>query len=245
MFLGMAIISPGESRPPPDMVLGEHHGISYLLSWTRAASGPLVVFLHGVGERGHDGLLPYRYEFFRDEQAVLSLENIKNHGASLLIPQCPRNDHWVKIKHWGDLGFRVGPEPTPALASVLDLVEDLSADPRVDRRRVYLLGLSMGAYGAFELAARRPGEFAATVGICGGGDVTKAEVLAKSPLFFVHGALDTVVPSNASLELAQAVRGAGGEVVTKIYPDLDHIAWNRGFADPDLKDWLWRQQRAP
>jgi predicted peptidase len=182
---------------------------------------PLVLFLHGAGERGSD------------------LERVKLHGPPKLIaagrqipaivvsPQCPTDSWWTS--HEDDL---------------LLLLDDLVARLNVDESRVYLTGLSMGGYGTWALAAAEPQRFAAAVPVCGGGQRILARRLRELPIWAFHGDADPVVPMRESVDMVEAIRGAGGsEARLTVYPDLGHDAWTATYDDPAMWEWLFAQRR--
>jgi predicted peptidase len=176
---------------------------------------PLIMFLHGKGERGDD------------------LELVKKHGPPKMIaegkpfdfiivsPQCP-NDGW-----W--------PEQTDVLISLLDEIE---AKYHVDTDRVYLTGLSMGGFGTWSLAERRPQRFAAIAPICGGCEHYVADRLKNVPVWAFHGAKDQVVPVERSKEMVEAINAAGGNAKLTIYPDAEHDSWTATYDNPQLYEWF-------
>jgi len=172
---------------------------------------PLVVFLHGSGERGADNAAQLRHfagscadEAFQSKQPCF-----------VLAMQCPAGETWapIDIKAMRERGEspKLAPEPTRAMRALMQAIDEVVAARPVDRSRIYLTGLSMGGFGAFDLAARRPGMFAAVVPICGGGDPATAEILVKTPLYIVHGSDDPVVPVALSRAMRDAIAGAAAE----------------------------------
>ncbi len=181
---------------------------------------PLLLFLHGAGERGDD------------------LELVTAHGPPKMIaqgrgfpfvvisPQCPE-DMWWSID---------------ALHALLDEVVETH---RIDESRIYVTGLSMGGYGSWGLAYTYPERFAAVVPICGGGEPEKAPLMEEIPTWVFHGAKDTAVPLQRSQEMVDALDAAGGNVRFTVYPEAGHVeAWKIAYSDPDLWEWLAKQQRA-
>ncbi len=179
---------------------------------------PLVLFLHGAGERGSD------------------LNKVKIHGPPKLVaagrefpfilvsPQCAD-------RRWWD-------------ADVLDaLLGDISKRYRVDKTRVYCTGLSMGGFGTWELAAAHPSRFAAIAPICGGGDPTTVARFKDIPAWVFHGAKDPVVKPEESRKMVDAIEKAGGNVKLTIYPDADHDSWTRTYDNSEFYDWLLSQRR--
>src|SRR5690606_8210741 len=145
-------------------------------------------------------------------------------------PQCPAGGTWSDAL-WTRPGSPPMPEqPTEPLQAVIEILEKSLAElPGVDRDRVYLTGLSMGGYGSWELAARKPELFAAVVPICGGGDVKQAPRLAKLPIWAFHGAADDVVPVKCTQEMIEAIREAGGDPRYTEYPGVGHDSWTRTY----------------
>lgn len=188
----------------------------------RDAEWPLLLFLHGAGERGSD------------------IGAVKRHGPPKLIeqgqdlpcivasPQCPAQ-HW-----WVEEDFQ---------RVLWELQMYLAERYAVDRDRVYLTGISMGGFGAWMLAARRPECFAALVPICGGGDPTWAARLRDIPIWAFHGAKDNVVLLDFSVQMVESVRAAGGEVEFTIYPDVGHDSWTQTYDNPDVWRWMLDQRR--
>lgn len=182
------------------------------------ASWPMLVFLHGSGERGD----------------VLDL--VKMHGPPKLAeagqdlpfitvsPQCPLGQNWLPRQ-------------------VVDLVDSLSAAYRVDRDRIYLTGLSMGGYGTWDIAARYPNTFAAIAPICGGGNPATAARFAHLPTWVFHGALDSVVPIEESQHMVDALSAAGGNARFTVYPEAGHDSWTEAYNTPELYDWFLAQKR--
>lgn len=182
---------------------------------------PLVVFLHGAGERGGD------------------LEVLKKHGPPKLVqegrkfpfilaaPQCP-TDQW-----WPD-------EP------VLELIDHLQASLHVDPNRIILTGLSMGGYGTWAFAARAPERFAAIVPICGGGTPYLMRRLTKLPIWVFHGGKDPVVALEESDRLVNALKKNGAQNVQfTIYPEAGHDSWTQAYATDSLYEWMMAQKRQP
>jgi predicted peptidase len=196
--------------------------VKYLLylpkDYDQKESWPLLLFLHGKGERGDD------------------LDIVKKHGPPKLIeagkefpfivvaPQCPDIVWW---------------QPVELKALLDEIVEKY----KVDQDRIYVTGLSMGGFGTWTLAAYQPHRFAAIVPICGGGEPETARLFAQTPAWVFHGAIDPVVPLKSSGEMVEAMKKAGGTVKFTIYPDAGHDCWTEAYNDPKLYEWLLEQRR--
>lgn len=187
---------------------------------------PLIMFLHGRGERGDDVTDVARQGLPRRLADGLTLP------AIVAAPQCPELSDWTL--HDDD---------------VLALVDELSATYTVDPDRVYLTGLSMGGRGAWRLAATHPERWAALATICGRRPdavrrLPDAQPLVGMPIWVFHGAKDDVVPISESQELVDALREYGAEIRFTVYPDAGHDSWTAAYADPQLYEWLFAQKRS-
>lgn len=176
---------------------------------------PLMMFLHGAGERGSD------LEKVKVHGPPKIVENKKDFPFILVSPQCPEGDWW-----------------TEKVEVLINLVDDIAAQYRVDKKRIYLTGLSMGGYGTWALASAYPERFAAIVPICGGGSRIMSLRLKDIPIWVFHGAKDPVVPLEESEEMVNAIRSRGGDVKFTIYPDAGHNSWTESYNNQELYDWF-------
>ena len=201
---------------------------------------PLILFLHGAGERGHDNELQLLYL----PKQMAQPEFRRRYPCYFLAPQCRKQKQWVNVA-WGDKeSTPMAKEPTHQLKVAIKVLEQTRRDYPIDKRRVYLTGLSMGGYGTWELAARHPKLFAAAAPICGGGDERQAKQLVKLPIWAFHGDADKAVPVERSRNMVEAVRKAEGTVKYTEYPGVGHNSWTRTYQDPDgLLPWMFRQIR--
>jgi predicted peptidase len=201
-----------------------HIKLKYLLylpkDYDAKESVPLMLFLHGVGERGDD------------------LDALKKAGPPKLIaegqafpcivvsPQCPKDRSWETFE----------------LSALLD---EIVEKYKVDQDRIYVTGLSMGGFGTWALAATSPNRFAAIVPICGGGDPQSAKRIVHIPTWVFHGAKDRVVPPERSEQMVEALKRNGGNVKFTVYPEAAHDSWTASYASPELYEWLFQQKREP
>jgi len=204
----------------------------------KSAAHPLLVFLHGRGERGTDNQAQLLYGKSMMRAAA------REYGAMVVAPQCPPKKRWPgrKLKN---PDRRLAPEPSEPMRMVVELIEQLKKDFRVDPDRVYVMGLSMGGFGTWEFVARWPDRVAAVVPICGGGDESRATQITRVPIWAFHGDADPVVPVARSRDMIDAIRKAGGKPKYTEYPGVGHDSWHRVFAEPGLLEWLFAQRRVP
>jgi predicted peptidase len=203
---------------------------------------PLVVFLHGMGERGADNNLQLVHG------SKLFSDSIEQYPAIVIFPQCPETDFWADLSMVSQGGScsaptNVDPPLHTALALVMDLMDELIAQKFVDDDRVYVSGLSMGGFGVWELLWRMPEKIAAAIPICGGGAKGKASAMINIPIWAIHGVKDEVVPPYFSEMMTFAVQAAGGSVRLSLYPDINHNSWDTAFAEPNLLNWLFSKRR--
>lgn len=189
---------------------------------------PVVLFLHGAGERGSDNARQLLYL----PTWMADAEHQERYPCFLIAPQCPSSKWWA--------GRGDGSE-MPIVEKLLDAT---LAEFPIDPNRVYLTGLSMGGYGSWALAARRPEQYAAVVPICGGGDPKQAEKLVKIPIWAVHGNKDSVVPVSQSRTMIEAMRAAGGDPKLTELDGVGHDSWTPAYNDPEgVLPWMFQQSK--
>lgn len=220
--------------------------IMYPVDFDAAKQYPLLLILHGSGERGsnNEAQLVHGSDLFADP------ENREKFPAIVIFPQCPSEDYWASVERTLDekgkrqFGFSGEFEPTHAMTLLISLLEEFREKPWVDLDRLYVGGLSMGGMGTFELLALRPDWFAAAFPICGGGDPASVTKYAgKTPLWIFHGEVDDVVPVSNSIEMADAINKAGGNARLTIYPNVGHDSWTPAFKEPELLLWISEQKK--
>jgi predicted peptidase len=207
---------------------------------------PLVIVLHGAGERGNDNDAQLKF----GPKLFLNDSIRRNYPAIVVFPQCPANDFWSNVKiDKNTLGktvfnFQEGGEPTHAMSALLGLVDQLLDKPFISKKQVYIGGLSMGGMGTLEMLRRKPNTFAAAFSICGGDNTNNVDKYAKKvPLWFFHGLKDSVVPFEHSQVVVDALKAAGADPKFTIYPKDDHNSWDDAFAEPQLIPWLFSHHK--
>ncbi len=186
-----------------------------------AAAYPLIMFLHGSGERGTDLTLIHKHGLTRQLQSWPECPFI------VLAPQCPLDSIWV---------FELD-----ALDSLLDAV---LARYRVDATRVYMTGLSLGGTGTWHMAMKYPQRFAAIAPICGHNPgASLITPLKDIPIWVFHGAKDAVIPVSDSQTIVARLQAAGADARFTIYPEADHNAWTPTYANPELFAWFLQHRK--
>jgi len=198
---------------------------------------PLVIFLHGAGERGNDNnvQLVHGVKEFANAQAR------EKFPCFLIAPQCPTGKRWVEVD-WSAKQHDMPPKPSEPLNWLLALLEQMKKEKPIDTDRIYVTGLSMGGYGTWDLLSRHAEMFAAAVPVCGGGDEAKASVMKGVPIWVFHGAKDTAVIPERSRNMVAAVKKAEGNIKYTEYPEVGHDSWNKAYADPELLPWMFGQK---
>jgi predicted peptidase len=194
---------------------------------------PLVIFLHGMGERGDDN----DKQLIHGVAEFAKAENRKKYPCFLMAPQCPVTTTWA------DFGNQFKKEPTSAMKLLLEAIPALVKEFSIDDRRVYITGLSMGGFGTWDAIARKPDLFAAAVPICGGGDAKTAESIARIPIWVFHGGKDPVVKPERSRSMVEALKNAGGEPKYTEYANEGHASWVPAYKDADMFAWLFAQKK--
>lgn len=201
---------------------------------------PLIFFLHGAGERGNDPrkLLPH----FPTQMAKPAWR--EKFPCFVVVPQCRNGKQWVNVP-WGDKeSTPMAKEPSGDLQMAIAVLEKTLKELPVDRDRVYLTGLSMGGYGSWELAMRRPELFAAVAPVCGGGDESQAEKLKNIPVWTAHGDADRVVWPIRSRRMYDAIKKVGGNIKYTEYTGVGHNSWTQFYADAKgVVPWMLNQKR--
>ncbi len=200
---------------------------------------PVVLFLHGASERGDDNEAQLAHFPARMAEPVMRAR----YPCFVVAPQCRADERWVDAP-WSETESRpLTLEPTAMLRQAVAALDDVLATQPVDRDRVYLTGLSMGGFGAWELGCRDPERFAAVVPICGGGDERWAHRLAGVPVWAWHGAADDTVPPVRSRAMIAAIRAAGGKPRLAELAGVGHDAWTAAYGAGGVLPWLFAQRR--
>lgn len=210
------------------------------LGYESSRTYPLVLFLHGAGERGTDN----NNQLTANKGATLWAEtaNQQKYPCFVVAPQCATNKQWVNTP-WGNGSYNQNAIPiSDQLALALSIVDSLCREFKIDASKLYIVGLSMGGYGTWDAITRFPSKFAAAIPICGAGDPTKANLISTLPIRCFHSSDDPIVPVKGTRDMVKAINALGPNNRTDFYTEYTnkgHGSWEAAFADPTLVDWLF------
>lgn len=198
---------------------------------------PLVVFLHGSEERGNDN----EKQLNNAAHRFTDYEIRHKYPSFVVFPQCPQKEQWMNARRYFDRPVvEYLPKASKPIRLVMELINILIHDFAVNRRRIYIAGLSMGGFGVYDILARFPSQFGAAIAICGGGDIHYAKTMKNIPLWIAHGEKDKNVPVEMSRVMVDAIRKTGGDPVYTEFPDVEHNAWDPLLYDkPEIFEWLY------
>lgn len=221
-----------------------NYNIIYPSGFDAEKKYPLLLFLHGAGERGDDN----EAQLTHGGDLIKKESNINQFIA--LLPQCPKDEYWIDVVEIEDIeddssNFEpdVNAPASYALSMVIELMKSFTKEKYIDQSRVYVAGLSMGGMGTFDLCWRMPEMFAAANMICGAGSPEKAKVFSDLPIRIFHGEEDGIVSVEKSLEMIEALKEIGGNPEVFIYPDVYHDSWFNAFDEPDFMTWMLKYKK--
>lgn len=199
---------------------------------------PLVLFLHGSGERGDDNTAQLRHGV----HAILDNASKLGQPVFLIAPQCPK-DRWWSPVDMKKMSLSAARRPNALLEAVVALVEQTCATQPVDPKRFYLTGISMGGFATWDLLGRIPERIAAAVPICGGGDPSLVSKYKEVPLWAFHGEADEAVPVKSTREMISALETVGAKPKVTYYTGVGHDCWTRTYDDPTVIRWIFDQHQ--
>ncbi len=237
-----SIVSFAQFEPADYMINGYTlpYQVMFPENYEEGKKYPLVIFLHGAGEKGNDNekQLTHGKDFL--------INNFYSaYPAIVIAPQCPADSYWSNVERHTlkgkmKLAFGFSDKPTLPMETLIYLINDYLNSNMVDPERVYAGGLSMGGMGTFELVWRMPYTFAAAFPICGGGDIMKLiQGTGNTALWIFHGAEDSVVPVQFSRLIEMTMNDAGYKVKYTEYPGVNHNSWDNVFQEKELVPWLF------
>jgi len=208
---------------------------------------PVVLFLHGKGERGSDNIKQLTW----GSRLFLQGNVRRRYPAIVIFPQCSENGYWSNVKRTpGKNGndvfeYRPDGEPTRDMDMLMGLYKNVVGSYAIDSSRQYVMGLSMGGMGTFEIVRRMPTTFAAAVPIAGGADTATAKIIKNTAFWIFHGANDDVVPTHFSEDMVKALQGfySTADMQYTVYSGTGHNSWEKTFAEPELMPWMFSHRR--
>ena len=219
--------------------------ILYPQNYDSTRQYPVLLFLHGAGERGSDN----QSQLIHGGKLFLQPENRSDFPAIVIFPQCPADNSWSAAlrrvnRETGERIFDYSTAPSWPLTAAAGIVQQLLDEKKADPKRVYITGLSMGGFGTFEMVHRYPHLFAAAAPICGGGDVKAYDKRVKNiPFWVFHGSEDAVVLPKHSREMVDKLKQLKAKVRYTEYPGVRHDSWTNAFAEPDYLKWIFSQRK--
>jgi len=196
--------------------------ISYILDYPQNAKGnvPLLLFLHGSGERGNNLDMVKAHSPF-------TYKSRSKEPVAILAPQCPANTWWNT-------------------ETVYQLLKEIQSKYKIDASRIYLTGLSMGGWGTWKLAMEHPEMFAAVAPVCAPADrVMEANIsqFKNLPIKIFHGGNDDIVSPINSINMYQALKKVNQNVTLTIFPDDNHNSWDSTYSNPGFYEWMLKQRK--
>jgi predicted peptidase len=219
--------------------------ILYPEHYDKAKKYPLILFLHGAGERGNDN----EKQLIHGGSLFIADSSRKKFPCIVVFPQCPTDSSWTAVKidrSKTPLSFQFdysAPETWP-LTATFELVRKIVNEESVDKSRLYITGLSMGGMGTFEAEFRYSNMFAVAMPICGGGDTTHYDKRVANTSFWIfHGEADAVVNVEESRAMVRKLQALHIDVKYSEYPGVNHNSWDNAFAEPTFLSWMFAHKR--
>ena len=209
------------------------------MNWEQPGKAAVLLFLHGAGERGSEN----------EKQLVHGAKEVTEWCAKnkmkvlLLFPQCPSGKQWVDTP-WNAPAHTI-PAISESMTLAMELLDEEIENRNIDKKRVYIGGISMGGFGTWDAISRFPEKFAAAFPVCGGADLAMADKVKNIPIRTYHGDSDTVVLTQRTRDMVEAVKNAGGTMITYVeVPECGHNSWTPAFTEDDNWKWLFAQKKA-
>ncbi len=208
---------------------------------TAGTKYPLILFLHGAGERGTNNTSQLMANAGATVWAT-DAHQTKN-PAYVIAPQCPNDQQWVDTP-WGNGSYSTTTVPvSDELTTALEIADAVAKEFNTDPARQYITGLSMGGYGTWDAIVRNPTRFAAAIPICGAGDPSKADLIKLLPIWTANGSADTTVPPKGTHDMVDALKALGSTVKHDEYPGVGHDSWTMTYANEAVVDWLFTNKK--
>lgn len=203
---------------------------------------PLVIFLHGSGERGNDN----KAQLFHGSGQFINPVNREKYPAFVLFPQCPEGVPGAYMPRLTTLvpnDMPLDPPQAPIITLLMELIDSYISRPEVDSRRIYIMGISMGGIATYDIVSRYPEKFAAAIPICGSVNPQRLKGTKGVAWRIFHGDSDAAVTVEGSREAYKALKKFGLDVEYIEFPGCTHNSWNPAFNYPDFMKWLFKQKK--
>ena len=243
LFVSQTIVLSQEFSK--ELFISDKDSLPYRLllpkNFDNAKKYPLIVFLHGAGERGNDNEL----QLVHGKDLFINMNKNNTFPSIVVFPQCSKNSYWANVSRINNsFSFLDDPTENTSLKLVEGMIYELQRNFKINSNQIYVGGLSMGGMGTFELVYRNPDMFAAAFAICGGANPKIGEKISKTNWRIYHGDKDFVVPVKLSIDMYNSIKSFNKNVYLKIYPNVNHNSWDNVFREPDLFKWLFSNSKA-
>ncbi|MDT0678025.1 prolyl oligopeptidase family serine peptidase [Autumnicola musiva] len=218
-----------------------NYRILYPKDFSEEEKYPVMLFLHGAGERGSNN----ESQLVHGSSLFLKEESRNRFPAIVIFPQVPKDDYWANVEVNRDsfplqFKFKNLEAPTTSMKMAISLMDSVTQQKFVDQNRVYVGGLSMGGMGTFEILSRKPKMFASAFAICGAADPAVIDKYKEDlEIWIFHGEQDNVVPPEFSKMMAREINSSGRDAKLSLYPEDNHNSWDSALAEPYLLPWLF------
>jgi len=222
-----------------------NYRILYPKDYGQGRKYPVLLFLHGSGERGNDN----EKQLLHGGDLFLNPANMEKFPAIVVFPQCPQDKSWASLSFKYEGAKRTCSRPTGKKPGEMErmlkgLLKELEKTEKADTKRIYIMGLSMGGFGTLDMVYLYPKTFAAAVPICGGHAPELAGEYAKRvPVWLFHGAKDQVVSPDLSRNLYAKLKELGAEVKYTEFPEANHNSWDSTFTTTELLPWVFSHHK--
>jgi predicted peptidase len=246
LYFTLAIVSIAAAQSFPEFTRAAfvsgadtmQYRLLYPRNYDKHRHYPLVVFLHGDGERGNDN----EKQLYAMPKALTDSVGRIKYPCFILAPQCPNKRLWVYFPHFPE-SLKAMDEPTFPAKWTFQLIGQLITTLPIDSGRVYITGYSGGGEGTFDFLTRRPHLFAAAVPLCSVSDTAKAGLIHNIPIWAFHGEKDEINDVKYSRMMIAALKTHGGNPKYTEYPGMGHNIIAKAYQEPGLFDWLFLQRK--
>ena len=219
--------------------------ILYPRNFSEHKKYPVILFLHGAGERGNDN----KTQLVHGGDLFLKKDIREKFPSIVIFPQVPKDDYWANVEverdvHPFKLDFHQQGAPTRSLSLAMKLMDSITSKKFVNKNKIYVAGLSMGGMGTYEILSRKPNMFAAAIAICGAADSSIVKKYQPNlDIWIFHGLKDDIVNPKYAMTMARVINSYGGNAKLSLYPNDNHNSWDSALAEPNLLPWLFSKSK--